>query len=159
MDLAAETGTSPWGDNVTWSWTQTDSSGTTVTLNDADTATPSFDAPTVNAETTFTFEATATGRGTSGANASEGAGTAQVTVPGLPSIVDVSVTSRPADGTNTFKRGDRIEITATFSEPVRISAVPRRLVTHQHYLGRPLRNVDATITVRTIRTGWSSATS
>ncbi len=142
VDLAAETGTSPWGDNVTWTWTQTDSSGTTVTLNDANTATPWFDAPTVNAETTFTFAATATGRGTSGANASEGAGTAQVTVPGLPSIVDVSVTSSPADGSNTFKRGENIEITATFSEPVQISAVPKRLVTLNITLGAT-RNVDA----------------
>ncbi len=118
VELEAETGTSPWGDNVTWSWTQTDSSGTTVTLNDADTATPWFDAPRVDDETVFAFEATATGRGTSGGGASEGAATVQVTVPGQPSIVDVSVTSRPADGSNTFKRGDRIEVTVTFSEPV-----------------------------------------
>ena len=141
VDLEAVLGTSPWGDNVTWTWTQTDSSGTTVTLNDADTATPSFDAPTVSDETTFTFEATATGRGTSGANASEGAGTAQVTVPGLPSIVDVSVTSRPADGTNTFKRRDRIEITATFSEPVRLnnlSSVRRANINISIDAGHPL---------------------
>ena len=142
VDLAAETGTSPWGDNVTWTWTQTDSSGTTVTLNDANTATPSFDAPTVSDETTFTFEAKAKGRGTSGANASEGAGTAQVTVPGLPSIVDVSVTSSPADGSNTFKRRDRIEITATFSEPVQISASPKRLVTIDITLGTRYLFVD-----------------
>ena len=117
VDLEAVLGASPWGDNVTW--TQTDSSGTTVTLNDADTATPWFDAPVPNAEKELAFEATARGRGTSGANASEGAATAQVTVPGLPSIVDVSVTSRPRDGSNTFKRGDHIEVTFTFSEPVR----------------------------------------
>ena len=141
VDLAAETGTSPWGDNVTWTWTQTDSSGTTVTLNDADTATPWFDAPTVSDETTFTFEAKATGRGTSGANASEGAETAQVTVPGRPSIVDVSVTTRPADGTNTFKRGDRIEITATFSEPVRLnnlSSIRRANINISIDAGHPL---------------------
>ena len=142
VDLAAETGTSPWGDNVTWSWTQTDSSGTTVTLNDADTATPSFDAPAVDAETELAFEAKATGRGTSGANASEGAATALVTAPGAPTIVDVSVTSRPADGTNTFKRSDRLEITATFSEPVQISANPRSLVELGITLGAT-RNLDA----------------
>ena len=127
VDLAAETGTSPWGDNVTWSWTQTDSSGTTVTLNDADTATPWFDAPSPNNETVLAFEATATGRGTSGGGASEGAATAQVTVPGKPSIVDVSVTSRPRDGSNTFKRGDHIEVTFTFSEPVRARTCVTRI--------------------------------
>ena len=121
VDLEAVLGASPWGDNVIWSWEQTDSSGTTVTLDDADTATPSFDAPVPNAETELAFEATATGRGSSGANASEGTATALVTVPGRPSIVDVSVTSRPRDGTDIFKRGENIEITATFSEPVRLN--------------------------------------
>ena len=128
VGLEAVLGASPWGDNVTWSWTQTDSSGTTVTLDDADTTTPSFDAPSPNDETALAFEATAKGRGTSGAGASEGTRTARVTVPGRASIVDVSVTSRPLDGGTTFKLGDRIEITATFSEPVRISAQRKSLV-------------------------------
>ena len=121
VDLEAVLGASPWGDNVTWSWTQTDSSGTTVTLDDADTATPSFDAPSPNDERVLAFEATARGRGTSGAGASEGTRTAEVTVPGRASIVDVSVTSRPRDGTDTFKRGDHIEVTFTFSEPVQVN--------------------------------------
>ena len=120
VDLEAVLGASPWGDNVIWSWEQTDTSGTTVTLDDADTTTPSFDAPSPNDERVLAFEATARGRGTSGGGASEGTRTAEVTVPGRASIVDVSVTSRPLDGTNTFKRGENIEITATFSEPVRL---------------------------------------
>ena len=121
VDLEAVPGASPWGDNVTWSWAQTDSSGTTVTLDDADTATPSFDAPSPNDERVLAFEATARGRGTSGAGASEGTRTAEVTVPGRASIVDVSVTSRPLDGTDTFKRGEPIEVTFTFSEPVQVN--------------------------------------
>ena len=129
VDLEAVLGASPWGDNVTWSWTQTDSSGTTVTLDDADTTTPSFDAPSPDEETALAFEATARGRGTSGADASEGTRTARVTVSGRASIVDVSVTSRPLDGGTTFKLGDRIEITATFSEPVQVvGAQPKSLV-------------------------------
>ena len=127
VDLEAVPGASPWGDNVTWSWTQTDSSGTTVTLDDADTATPSFDAPSPNDERVLAFEATARGRGTSGAGASEGTRTAEVTVPGRASIVDVSVTSRPLDGTDTFKRGDHIEVTFTFSEPVQVNRPVGRL--------------------------------
>ena len=121
VDLEAVPGASPWGDNVIWLWEQTDSTGTTVTLDDADTATPSFNAPSPNNETVLAFEATATGRGTSGAGLSEGTQTAEVTVSGRASIVDVSVTSRPRDGTDIFKRGENIEITATFSEPVRLN--------------------------------------
>ena len=115
VDLEAVLGASPWGDNVIWTWPQT---GSSVTLNDADTATPWFTAPTVDADTTFNLKATATGRGTRGAGLSKGARTARVTVQGPASIDDVSVTSRPADGSGTFKRGDRIEVTVTFSEPV-----------------------------------------
>ena len=37
------------------------------------------------------------------------------TVTSAPVITDVSVTSRPADGTNTFKRGERIEVSVTFN--------------------------------------------
>ena len=118
VDLEAVLGASPWGDNVIWSWPQT---GSSVTLNDADTATPWFTAPAVDADTRFTFTATATGRGTRGAGLSKGARTARVTVQGPASIADVSVTSRPADGSETFKRGDRIEVTVTFSEPVQVT--------------------------------------
>ena len=121
VELAAVPGASPWGDNVTWSWAQTDSSGTTVTLNDADTATPWFDAPSSPSDDLeFAFEATARGRGTgeTGASASEAKETAQVTVPGQARITDVSVTSRPRDGTDTFKQGEHIEVTVTFSEAV-----------------------------------------
>ena len=115
VDLEAVLGASPWGDNVIWTWPQT---GSSVTLNDADTATPWFTAPTVDTDTRLTFTATATGRGTSGAGASKGTRTTRVTVKGPASIADVSVTSRPADGSETFKRGDNIKVTVTFSEPV-----------------------------------------
>ena len=125
VDLAAATGASPWGDNVTWSWARTDTNGGTVTLQDADTATPYFTSPSPSADTVLTFEATARGRGTTGSGVSEGSATARVTVPGPATIVDVSVTSRPADNSTTFKRGDRIEVTFTFSEPVRKSGSGR----------------------------------
>ena len=39
---------------------------------------------------------------------------------GGPAIDDVSVTSRPADGTDTFKAGERIEVTFTFDEAVEV---------------------------------------
>ena len=42
------------------------------------------------------------------------------TVKEAPGIDDVSVTSRPADGTDTFKAGERIEVTFTFDEAVEV---------------------------------------
>ena len=120
VELEAIGGPSPWGTNVNWSWAQTDSSGETVTLNGASFRTAYFTTPASSAEDTeLTFEATATGKGTGGrADPREASATAAVTVEGAPGITDVSVTSRPGDGTDTFKRGERIEITVTFDEPV-----------------------------------------
>ena len=43
-----------------------------------------------------------------------------ITVGAGPAITDVSVTSRPADGTDTFKAGEQVEITITFDEPVEV---------------------------------------
>ena len=120
VDLEASTGASPWGDNVTWSWTQIDSSGTTVTIEEDDTAQAWFTAParTSADDTELTFRATARGRGTSGARASAGSAEADVTLAGRAKIVDIAVTTRPADNSATFKDGDLIEITVTFNEPV-----------------------------------------
>ena len=60
VDLEAVLGASPWGDNVIWTWPQT---GSSVTLNDADTATPWFTAPTVDADTTFNLQGDGDGPG------------------------------------------------------------------------------------------------
>ena len=42
------------------------------------------------------------------------------TVKAGPEITDVSVTSRPADGTDTFGGGERVEVTVTFDEAVEV---------------------------------------
>ncbi len=42
-------------DNLTYSWTQTDSSGATVTLSDSTSATPTFTAPTLTTDTIIEF--------------------------------------------------------------------------------------------------------
>ena len=49
----------PWGSNVTYKWEQT--SGTSVTLTDSDTTSPSFTAP--NADAILEFTLTVTGKG------------------------------------------------------------------------------------------------
>ncbi|MDO8414489.1 MAG: hypothetical protein Q7S51_11955, partial [Gallionellaceae bacterium] len=54
-------GTDPNGSTVSYNWTQT--AGTTVTLNGATTATPSFTAPQVIDDSIFTFKLTVTSQG------------------------------------------------------------------------------------------------
>ena len=66
VDLEAIVEPNPWGSNLVWSWTRTDTGGETVTLEDDDTRSAYFVAPDVNAETALAFEVTATGRGTAG---------------------------------------------------------------------------------------------
>ena len=42
VDLEAAVGPNPWGSNLVWSWTRTDTGGETVTLEDADSADGEF---------------------------------------------------------------------------------------------------------------------
>ena len=66
VDLEAVVEPNPWGSNLVWSWTRTDTGGETVTLEDDDTRVAHFVAPAPAVETGFAFEVTATGRGTAG---------------------------------------------------------------------------------------------
>ncbi|WP_135855056.1 PKD domain-containing protein [Halorussus salinus] len=54
VSLDATGSNDPNGDDLSYSWTQT--GGQSVTLNDADTATPTLTAPNVDADETLTFE-------------------------------------------------------------------------------------------------------
>ena len=81
VDLEATAGPSPWGGNVQWSWSQTDTSGVTATLVDGNTRSAHFVAPAPVVETELGFQATATGRGTAGVGSpSRGTADAAVTV-------------------------------------------------------------------------------
>ena len=81
VDLEAIVEPNPWGSNLVWSWTRTDTGGETVTLEDADSRTANFVAPAPAVETELAFEVTATGRGTAGvASPSKAAAAAAVTV-------------------------------------------------------------------------------
>ena len=81
VDLEATAGPSPWGVNLQWSWSQTDTSGVTATLVDGNTRSAHFVAPAPVLETELGFQATATGRGTAGVSSpSQGTADAAVTV-------------------------------------------------------------------------------
>jgi choice-of-anchor B domain-containing protein len=58
VTLNGNSSSDPDGDTITWSWTQT--LGPTVSLTDADTATPVFTAPSVSSDTLLRFELTVT---------------------------------------------------------------------------------------------------
>lgn len=89
-------GTDPDGDPVTLAWTQT--AGPTVTLIGADTATPSFTAPSVNGPTVLTFSLVVSANGMSSA-----ADTVDITV--------VKVNRRPvAMGPNAFVEDERTAV-------------------------------------------------
>ena len=72
----AGSSTGPWGTNVTYAWTRT--SGTTVTLTGADTASPSFTAPSTAGDLVFTL--TVTGMPAGARGTATGTDTVTVTV-------------------------------------------------------------------------------
>ena len=101
----------PWGENVTWSWLQTE--GEAVTLTAADTPTPSFTAPLGGG--TLAFSLTVTGRGTATSgdrDRFDGRDTVTVTVSDrvAPALAEAS-----ANGTS---------VVLTFSEALDTASVP-----------------------------------
>ena len=63
VDLEATAGPSPWGGNVQWSWSQTDTSGVTATLVDGNTRSAHFVAPAPVVETELGFQGDGDGPG------------------------------------------------------------------------------------------------
>ena len=80
----------PWGTNVTYAWTQT--SGTTVTLTGADTASPSFTAPSTAGDLVFTLTVTGRPAGARGTATGTGTVTVEVTDPAtLATLSDLTL--------------------------------------------------------------------
>ena len=98
----------PHGDDLTYSWNQT--SGPEVDLAGADTASPTFTAPTVASNTALEFTLTVSD------GTDVDTDTVTIAIRNLNTLVSVSSTN--ADG--TYVAGDTINITATFSENVAV---------------------------------------
>ena len=102
---------SPDNDPPTYSWSQT--SGTpAVSLTGADTASPTFKAPTVTSDTALVFTLTVSG------NTDSATDTVTITIRDIAMLVSISSTN----DNGTYVAGDTVNITATFSAAVAIEA-------------------------------------
>ena len=127
------TGGGPWGTNVEYAWVEVDAEGNPVAetertegLSAADVASPNFTAPALAAERVVRYRFTVTGKGaaTTGAvNRHRASDTVTVTVRAAPAVTGVALTSVPrADA--TYRRGETIEVSVTFSAPVTVTGPP-----------------------------------
>ena len=126
------TGRDPWGTNADYAWVEVDAEGNEVALANrtaglaaADVASPVFTAPALAEERVLRYRLTVIGEGaaTSGTvNRYRATDTVTVTVRATPLVTAVALTSAPQDQTfQEYSRGERIEVSVTFSQPVTVS--------------------------------------
>ena len=129
------TGRDPWGMNADYAWVEVDAEGSPVAAPDrtagllaADVARPGFTAPALAAERVARYRLTVTGKGaqTSGnLDRHRASGTVTVTVRAAPTVTAVALTSVPQNPTfQTYRAGERIEVSVTFSAPVTVTGTP-----------------------------------
>ena len=126
------TGRDPWGTNADYRWVEVDAEGTPVADGDrtegllaTDAARPVFTAPALAAERVLRYRFTVQGRGHGGTDAHTASDTVTVTVRAAPAVTAVALTSVPQNPTfRTYRRGDRIEVSVTFSAPVTVTGKP-----------------------------------
>ena len=109
----------PWGDNVTYSWRK--ATGTTVDLSVTDIQEPTVTAPALAAAAALEYELTVTARGTS-LTATDSV-TVRVAVAAV--VSSVTLVSKPVDGGDTYRQGEKIEAAVTFSKPVTVTGIPQ----------------------------------
>ena len=114
---ATASDTGPWGDNVAYSWVQTDNSGVMAELTGAGTATPSLVVP--RGTTELEFELRITGRG-----GEQYSSTDSVVVAGVVPT-SVAVSSGPIQG-DTYRLGEVIELVLTFDRAVTVDTAGGR---------------------------------
>ena len=108
----------PWGNNLIYSWRK--ATGTTVDLSAPNIQEPTFPAPALAEASDLGYELTVTARGTS-LTATD---SVTVRVATAAVVSSVALVSRPiAD--STYKLGEKIEATITFSKPVTVTGIPQ----------------------------------
>ena len=123
----------PWGTNVDYAWVEVDAEGDAVAaeertagLSATEAASPVFTAPALAAERAVRYRFTVTGRGaaTEGdINRHRASDTVTVTVRAAPAVTGVAVTSAPRSSA-TYRRGETLEVSVTFSAPVTVTGTP-----------------------------------
>ena len=125
------TGRDPWGTNADYAWVEVDAEGNEVAertagLAAADVARPGFTAPALAEERVLRYRLTVTGKGaatTGTLDRHRASDTVTVTVRAAPLVTAVALTSAPQAG-GRYRRGERIEVSVTFSQPVTVSGKP-----------------------------------
>ena len=124
--LAGSGGDDPWGREVTFAWTQTDSSGVSVTIDGADTLTPTFTAPAEAAEIRLKFTLTVTAVNPGGTAPPGSVSTADV----AQDIVKIRVlAAHPVSASFVTTSSTATEGGSPARLTIRLNAIPRRTVT------------------------------
>ena len=124
------TGGGPWGTNVEYAWVEVDADDNPVAevertegLSAADAAQAKFTAPALAAERAVHYRLAVQGRGHGGTDAYTASDTVTVTVRAAPAVTAVALTSVP-QASVTYRAGERIEVSVTFSAPVTVTGTP-----------------------------------
>ena len=124
------TGGGPWGTNVTHTWVEVDADDNPVAeaertegLSATDVARPGFTAPAFAAERVLRYRLAVQGRGHGNTNAHRASDTVTVTVRAASAVTAVALTSLPRSS-STYRRGETIEVSVTFSAPVTVTGTP-----------------------------------
>ena len=106
----------PWGDNlINYSWRK--ATGTTVELSALNIPQPTVTAPALTEAAALEYELTVTARGTS-LTATD---SVTVRVAATAAVSSVALVSKPVDGSDTYKQGEKIAAAVTFSQPVTVT--------------------------------------
>ena len=119
------------GRTSTHAWVEVDAEGNEVAaaartegLSATGVASPNFTAPALAAERVLRYRlVTGKGAATTGGNRHRASDTVTVTVRAAPAVTAVALTSAPRSG-GTYRRGETIEVSVTFSAPVTVTGPP-----------------------------------
>ena len=115
------TSAGPWGSNVQYEWVQTDAAGdaaSVATLSASDVPRPTMTAPAQAEEQSIRLVLTVKGRPFGTADFHSEPSTAEYTIRPL-AVSEVAITSAP-QASDTYRAGEAIEVSVTFSEPVEV---------------------------------------